>query len=257
MGNQLATRLRAGRPSFGVSLTIPDPFVAEVLAFAPLDFLMLDSEHSPMSLYQLQTQLIALRTSAASLLVRIPHAEPSVIMQMLDLGADGVVVPHLETAAECAVAVDAAYYPPRGSRGVGPRRAARLAGGQSAYFDQASDVLLIGMLETARGVENLDEILAVPGLGGLTIGQADLSASLGHLGEPDHPDVTAALDRIMTAAREAKVPFGIFAPNLARAEELMAKGATILTVGSDLLFLERATAQAITTVHEARAWESR
>jgi 4-hydroxy-2-oxoheptanedioate aldolase len=122
----LAERFRTGSAAFGVSLTVPDPFLAEVCAAQPLDFFMLDTEHSPISMFQLQNQLIALRTATANLLVRIPENNPTKIMQVLDMGADGVVVPHVENADECAAAVGAALYPPHGSRGIGPRRAGRL-----------------------------------------------------------------------------------------------------------------------------------
>ena len=114
------------RVSIGITVTIPDPFLAEVIAARDLDFVMIDNEHSAMSSYQLQNYLIGLRTSKAVTLVRVPHNDPVPIMQALDLGADGVVVPHIESREEIAKAVDACYYPSIGNRGVGPRRASRI-----------------------------------------------------------------------------------------------------------------------------------
>lgn len=234
--------LQSGNAAFGVTLTIPDPFVAEVFAAQSFDFLMVDTEHSPITAGQLQNQLIGLRSASGAALVRVGHNEPAAIMQALDLGAEGVVVPHVETAPECAAAVDAAFYPPLGSRGVGPRRAGRLAP-PGTYLDTANEqTVLVAMLETKRGVANAAEIVKVDGIGGVLVGAADLAASLGHLGEPSHPEVSAAIDEIFDACAAADVPFGMFAADSEKAEKLLSRGARIITVGSDLLFMERGIA---------------
>ena len=196
MKQPLAERMKH-HAAFGVTLTIPDPFLAELFASQPLDYLMVDTEHSAISIESLQAYLIGLRTSEATILVRVPHNDATTIGQALDLGADGVVVPHIDTADDCRAAVAAAYYPPLGHRGYGPRRAARLASAAAPYLASAnSNVCLIVMLETVVAVENLTEILAVPGLGGVIVGAGDLAASLGLLGDQQHADVIAAIDRI-------------------------------------------------------------
>jgi 4-hydroxy-2-oxoheptanedioate aldolase len=235
----MADRLRGGSAAFGVSLTIPDPFVAEVFAGQSLDFFMIDTEHSPISMFQLQTQLIGLRTASANVLVRIPENNPVAIMQVLDLGADGVVVPHVESLEECAAAVAAALYPPVGSRGIGPRRAGRLQD-RASYFQTANArTAVFIMLESGLGIENIDGILRVDGLTGVIVGEADLAASLGHLGDPEHPDVVEAIDTIVDRCIAHDVPFGTYAPSPGKADELLSRGARIVTVGSDLLFLEQ------------------
>lgn len=235
----LVQALARGRAAFGVTLTIADPFVAEVMAAQAFDFLMIDLEHSPMSAYQLQTQLIALHPSRAAVLVRVPEHDENALMQALDLGAEGVVVPHVETGDECVAAVRAARYPPRGTRGVGPRRAARLTD-RATYFRTANDGTFVGvMIESAAAVENIDDILAVPGLGGVIIGTEDLAASLGHLNDPRHDDVVKAIERITQCCAAAAVPFGRYAASPDEAARLMADGARLITVGSDLLFLEQ------------------
>jgi 2-keto-3-deoxy-L-rhamnonate aldolase RhmA len=114
------TRLRSSERLFGVTLTIPDPFIAELVARQGFDFLLIDSEHSPISPAQIQTQLIALAGGTAAGLVRVASVDPTAIMQALDLGADGVVVPHVESADDARRAVGATRYPPEGERGVGP-----------------------------------------------------------------------------------------------------------------------------------------
>jgi 4-hydroxy-2-oxoheptanedioate aldolase len=251
----LVEALTEGRAAFGVTLTIADPFVAEVMAAQAFDFLMIDMEHSPISAYQLQTQLIALRTSRAALLVRVPHQEDTAIMQALDLGAQGVIVPYVETGSECTAAVRAALYPPRGTRGVGPRRAARLTD-RETYFRRANTGTFVGvMIESGPAVDNIDDILAVQGLGGVIIGAADLAASLGHLNDAQHDDVVKAVEHIMQRCAAADVPFGMYAASADEAARLMSRGARLITIGSDLLFLEqgmRATADRVLPVREWR-----
>jgi 4-hydroxy-2-oxoheptanedioate aldolase len=248
----LVERLAGGKAAFGATLTIADPFTAEVMAAQALDFLMVDMEHSPISAYQLQTQLIALRSATAAILVRVPHHDETEIMQALDIGAEGVVVPHVETAAECAAAVSAALYPPQGTRGVGPRRAARLTD-RDGYFRHANDRAFVGvMVESGPAVDNIDDITAVVGLGGVIIGAADLSASLGHLNDPQHGDVVQAIDKVMQRCAAANVPFGMYAPSAAAAADLMSRGARLITVGSDMLFLERGMADVVNRVLPAR-----
>ena len=244
--------LARGRAAFGVTLTIADPFVAEVMAAQAFDFLMIDTEHSPMSAYQLQTQLIALRTSPAAILVRVPERDENAVMQALDLGAEGVVIPHVETGGECAGAVRAALYPPRGTRGVGPRRAARLTD-RETYFRRANDETFIGvMIESGPAVDNIDDILAVPGLGGVIIGTEDLAASLGHLNDVRHHDVGKAIEQISQRCAAAGVPFGRYAPSADAADRLVSAGARLITVGSDLLFLEQGMSNASESMLHAR-----
>jgi 2-keto-3-deoxy-L-rhamnonate aldolase RhmA len=250
----LADRLAGGGAAFGVTLTIADPFIAEVIAAQAFDFLMIDMEHSPISAFQLQTQLIALRTARATVLVRIPHQEETAIMQALDLGAQGVVVPHVETGGECAAVVRAALYPPRGNRGVGPRRAARLTG-RDSYFSHANDETFLGaMIESGLAVDNIDDILAVPGLSGVIIGAADLAASLGHLNDTQHDDVAKAVDQITQRCAAAGVPFGMYAATADAAVQLMSRGARIITIGSDLLFLEQGMSSAVGQMLPVRDW---
>jgi 2-keto-3-deoxy-L-rhamnonate aldolase RhmA len=252
----LVQALARGKVAFGVTLTIADPFVAEVMAAQAFDFLMIDTEHSPMSAYQLQTQLIALRTSRAAILVRVPEHDENALMQALDLGAEGVVVPHVETGAECAAAVRAALYPPRGARGVGPRRAARLTD-RDTYFRRANDDTFVGvMLESEAAVHNIDDILAVPGLGGVIIGTEDLAASLRRLNDVQHDDVTKAIEQISQRCAAACIPFGRYAATADAAERFILSGARLITVGSDLHFLEqgmRSTADRMQAVRQRQA----
>jgi 2-keto-3-deoxy-L-rhamnonate aldolase RhmA len=240
MTTLLGERLRAGQPAFGLSLTLAEPFVAGLLGAQPFDFLLVDTEHAPISNSQLQAMLISLRRSHGSTVVRVASNDEVQIMQALDLGADGVVVPNIETAADCASAVRSAFYPPVGARGVGPRRAGRLAE-RAPYLQRANDeVVVIIMIESPAGAENIDAIARVPGVGGVLIGMADLAAACGHIGEPGHPEVLAAVDRIGAGCRAVNLPFGRHAGTPGQARQLLESGARIVTVGSDVMLLEEA-----------------
>src|ERR1700750_2682265 len=144
--NRAKRIMRAGGLALGVSITIADPFVAEVIGGAGFDFVLIDTEHAPITVDQLQMLLIALRTSASTVFVRPAGNDATLIKQILDLGAEGVVVPEVNDAASCAAAVAATRYPTLGRRGFGPRRAARLEGGRPAYIARADDEVAAGVM---------------------------------------------------------------------------------------------------------------
>jgi 2-keto-3-deoxy-L-rhamnonate aldolase RhmA len=254
MTTALVERLRAGRPAFGISLTVADPFVAELLGAQPFDFLLIDTEHAPISVSELQTMLISLRPARGSAVVRVSRNDDVQIMQALDLGAEGIVVPSVETPDDCARVVEAAFYPPGGTRGIGPRRAGRLAE-RSPYLERAnSEIAVVIMIESQAGVENIDAIASVPGVSGVLIGMADLAASYGHIGELGHPEVRKAVDRIGAGCRAANLPFGRHAGSAGQARQLLESGARIVTLGSDAIFLEEAAARALNAVEPLRDW---
>ena len=170
--NRTKRIMRAGGLALGVSITIPDPFVAEVIGGAGFDFVLIDTEHAPITVDQLQLLLIALRTSESTVFVRPAANDPTLIKQILDLGAEGVVVPEVGDATACADAIAAARYPPLGRRGFGPRRAARLEGGRPAYIARANDeVAVLVMVESANAVAAIDALLQTPGLDGIMVGR--------------------------------------------------------------------------------------
>ncbi len=176
--NRTKRIMSSGGLALGVSLTVADPFVAEVVGAAGFDFVLIDAEHAPIAIDQLQMMLIALRASESTVLVRPVANDPAQIKQILDLGAEGLVVPGVEDAAACAAAVAAARYPPLGGRGFGPRRAARLDGGRAAYLARADEeIALLVMIESAAAVADIDAILKTPGLDGIMVGPADLAVT--------------------------------------------------------------------------------
>jgi 2-keto-3-deoxy-L-rhamnonate aldolase RhmA len=188
--------------------------------------------------------LIALRSSESTVLVRPTANDPAQIKQILDLGAEGLVVPEVDDAAAAAAAVAAAKYPPLGRRGFGPRRAARLDGGRPAYLARADDeVAVLVMIESAAAVADIDAILKTPGLDGIMVGPADLAVSLGHLHELGHPDVRAAITAVRDACQRQSVPFGIFAGTEQAAREWSAAGTGFMTIGADTQFLDQGIAK--------------
>jgi 2-keto-3-deoxy-L-rhamnonate aldolase RhmA len=242
--NRTKRIISSGGLALGLSLTVADPFVAEVVGGAGLDFVLIDAEHSPISIDQLQTMLIALRSSESTVLVRPAANDPTQIKQVLDLGAEGLVVPEVEDAASCAAAVAAVRYPPLGRRGFGPRRAARLEGGRTAYIARADDeVAVLVMVESVDALANIDVLLQTPGLDGIMVGPADLAVSMGHRSDPNHPDVRARIADVRDACQRNSVPFGIFAATEQAARLWAGEGARFMTIGADTQFLDQGLAK--------------
>jgi 2-keto-3-deoxy-L-rhamnonate aldolase RhmA len=242
--NRTKRIMRSGGLALGVSVTVPDPFVTEVIGGAGFDFVLIDAEHSPIGIGQLQMMLIALRASESTVLVRPAANDATLIKQILDLGAEGLVVPGVDDAAACAAAVAAARYPPLGTRGFGPRRAARLDGGRAAYLARADEeVAVLVMIESAAAVAGIDSILKTPGLDGIMAGPADLAVTMGHLSALSHPDVRSAVAVVRDACERHSVPFGIFTATEQAARDWAAAGARLMTVGADTQFIDQGIAK--------------
>jgi 2-dehydro-3-deoxyglucarate aldolase/4-hydroxy-2-oxoheptanedioate aldolase len=188
----------------GPNIGFTDAAVTEALG-PSVDFVWLDLEHTPLVRDCLQQHLIAARATGTPALVRVPQGEPGFIKPVLDMGAPGIIVPQLNSAEEARRAVSACLYPPLGTRGYGPRRAAnygREEGGD--YPDRANEKLFVVIqVETAGALRELDEILSIPGVDSIVVGPYDLSGALGRLGQLDHPEVTSAVETVVRRSREA------------------------------------------------------
>jgi 2-keto-3-deoxy-L-rhamnonate aldolase RhmA len=242
--NSLLNTFRTEGLATALFVTIPDPFLAEVLGGSQLDALVIDTEHSAMSAAQLHSMLMAMYPSHPTVVVRVPANDDTAIKQALDLGAEAVLVPGISSAEQCAAMVASCYYPPKGARGFGPRRASRLHGDRADYLARANDeVAALAMVESIDGVNAIEEILAVPGLSAVFIGIADLAVSMGHLHDMGNPEVDQAAQHIAAAAHAAGVPFGVFTGNEAGAERWIERGAQLVTVGSDLQYIDAGLAQ--------------
>jgi 2-keto-3-deoxy-L-rhamnonate aldolase RhmA len=203
-------KLRRGTLALGTCVSFTDPTVTEALSTI-LDFVWIDMEHSVLSLEAVQGHVMATKATSTAALVRVPWNDPVLIKPVLDLGADGIIVPNVRSAEEARRAVAACLYPPDGIRGFGPRRPSKYGRVPGPELCRAANaaVLVVAQIEHLDAVRALDEILSVPGLSSIVIGPNDLSGSMGHMAEPGHPEVRAAIESIVDRARRRGVPVGI------------------------------------------------
>ncbi len=227
------------RPLAGMWVCSGSPLVAEICAGAGLDLVMIDMEHSPNDLESVLHQLQAMAAYPVTTVVRVPINDHVVIKRVLDLGAQTLLIPMVSTAAEARAAVEAAHYPPHGRRGVGSAlaRSSRWNRVEGYLHNAHEHVSIIVQIETAAAVEAAGEIAAVDGVDGLLVGPADLSASMGLLGQQSHPDVVAAVLSTFEAAHQAGKRVGVnaFDPKMARA--YMEAGVDLILVGADVTLL--------------------
>ena len=173
--NTVREKVRNGQPTLGCFLGLGSPAIAELLAHAGCEWLLIEMEHNGLDMAEVEHMLRAMNGSETIPLVRIPSADPVFIQRALDIGAMGITVPMVRTAAEAQAIVRASRYPPEGSRSFGPLRASQYTVNYEEYFERANDNVLITLIvETAEAVENLEEIAAVPGIDVLFIGDFDL-----------------------------------------------------------------------------------
>ncbi|ANC31985.1 HpcH/HpaI aldolase family protein [Isoptericola dokdonensis] len=231
----------ADRPLAGMWVCSGSPLVAEICADAGLDWLLVDMEHGPNDLPSVLAQLQAVAAFPVAPLVRVPSDDAVTIKQVLDLGAQNLLVPMVSSAAQARAAVEAVHYPPRGRRGVGSAlaRSGRWNRVDGYLTDAADHVSLFVQVEDVDGVAAAAEIAAVDGVDGVFVGPSDLAASLGLLGQQTHPDVRAAVLRTFDAVRAAGKPVGVNAFDPAVAEAYLAAGASFVLVGADVALLAR------------------
>jgi 4-hydroxy-2-oxoheptanedioate aldolase len=230
----------------GTWLTILDPVVPELLAGSGFDLLVADGEHGPVATSDLAAMLIATRAAGVPVLYRVGANEPVRIMHALDAGASGVVIPQSRTVADVERAVAWCRYPPSGLRGVAPRRASGYGRGTAAYL-AAADALVTCcvQVETREALVDLDAILAVPGVDTILVGPNDLAAAIGHTGDLGHPEVEAAIARIVERANAHGIPAGIWTASPTQARQRRAQGYRWATVGADYAFLLAAADAAV------------
>jgi 4-hydroxy-2-oxoheptanedioate aldolase len=232
--------LRDGRPLFGLNCAIPSAHMSEVLAPAAFDFLVIDAEHPPTGPAIVHTQLMALAPTPGATFVKLPALDAAVIRQYLDLGVDGLMAPDLDTPEDAANLVRMTRYPPRGTRGLAAAvRATRFTRDRTYMAEAERRFCLIGLIESRKGMENLDAIAATDGLDILFFGPSDLAAQLGHPGHASHPDVRAALDDGVARVRKAGKMVGIVSSE-ADVERYRTLGAGMFVVGSDVTLVAQA-----------------
>lgn len=245
--NPLKHRLAAGETLHGCWLGMADPYAAEMAATCGFDWLLIDGEHAPNDIRSTLAQLAVVEPSPSLPVVRLRDDDPARIKQMLDAGAQSLLIPMIESAKQAAACVRATRYPPEGIRGVGSSlaRASRFSGVPD-YLRTANDqICLILQIESRAGLAALDDILALEGVDCVFIGPADLAADMGHLGNAAHPEVRAAvMDAIRRIAGSGKAA-GVLSTEDAFLDECKAAGARFVGVGIDvLMFVEAMRARA-------------
>ena len=239
--NPFKAALLERRQQIGLWFCLADPTCAEICAGAGFDWMMIDSEHAPNDPRSIQAQLQAVLAYPTHPVVRPPVGDAIIIKQLLDIGAQTLLIPMVETAEQARMLVQAMRYPPAGMRGIGGARAARW-GRVAQYLKEADrEVCLLVQVETRKGLENLEAIAAVEGIDGLFVGPADLSASLGHLGNWRHPEAAAAIESAIRRIVAAGKPAGILALDEAASYRFLEIGCTFVAVGVDTVLLAQAT----------------
>lgn len=241
MQNTFKTALRSGKPQIGLWLSLGNTYTAEICATAGYDWLLIDGEHAPNDVRSILSQLQAIGSYRAQPVVRPVTGDVAIIKQLLDIGAQTLLIPMVDTAEQAALMVAATRYPPEGIRGNAASgvRASRW-GLERDYIDRANDeVCLLVQAESALALQNLDAICAVDGVDGVFIGPADLSSSLGHRSNPVHPDVQTAIDDALQRIIRNGKAAGIIAPQLDQARRYIDMGCSFVAVGIDASLLSR------------------
>lgn len=240
--NDFKRALAAREPQIGLFLGMAEPYVADLVAGTGFDWLLIDGEHGPNDLRTIVAQLQVLTAYPVRPVVRTRDHDPAAIKQLLDAGAQTLMVPMVETAEQARALVRAMRYPPRGIRGVGTAmaRAARW-NGVADYVAHADDEqCLIVQIESRAALDGLAGILEVDGVDAVFVGPSDLAASLGHLGNPGHPDVKAAVSGAIGRIAAAGKAAGVFSADPALAASYREIGASFMLVGVDALLLRNA-----------------
>lgn len=239
--NPMKAALAAGRAQIGLWQALANPYTAEICAGAGFDWLLFDGEHAPNDLTTLLAQLQAVSPYPAHPVARPPVGATHLIKQYLDIGFTTLLVPMVDCAQQAAELVRAVRYPPNGVRGVGSAigRASRW-NRIDGYLDGADEqICLLVQVETLKGLSNLAQIAAVDGVDGVFIGPSDLSAAMGHRGQPGHPDVQAAIERAIAAILDAGKAAGILIADEALARRYLELGCSFVAVGTDVTLLAR------------------
>ncbi|HTD87285.1 MAG TPA: HpcH/HpaI aldolase/citrate lyase family protein [Candidatus Binatia bacterium] len=236
--NTFKQALRAGKPLIGLWSSLCSNIAVEVISRSGFDWTLIDTEHAPNELPTVITQLQALTGSPTAPVVRPAWNDMVVIKRLLDAGAHNLLVPYVQTADEARAAVAATRYPPDGIRGVATVHRSNQFGRLKNYYEDVNnEICVIVQIETPKALASLDAIAAVDGVDGCFIGPSDLSASMGHRGQPGHPEVRAAIEDAFRRIRKAGKAPGILAPIEADARHWASQGAVVLAVGGDIALL--------------------
>jgi 4-hydroxy-2-oxoheptanedioate aldolase len=255
--NLFKQRLLAGELQYGLWLGLSEIFSAEICAGAGFDWLLIDAEHGPNDLRTIFAQLQAIAPYGSQPVVRPPQGDHVLIKQLLETGVQTLLIPMVESAAQAAHLVEAMRYPPQGIRGVGSSIARASRWGRIGdYADEANgQMCLLVQVETRAGLEQLDGILAVEGVDGVFFGAADLAASFGLLGQPNHPDIVAMIERGLTRVAACGKAGGVLCGDRDLVNRYREAGARFIAVGVDSMLLAAATSSLCAAYKTGVAYE--
>ncbi len=250
--NPLKTNLAVGDAVIGTMVTMPSPHVTQLLSAAGFDWLVIDGEHGAISSEQMQAMINATKGTNTVPLVRVPDDELWMVKIALDAGALGLFFPMIKTAKQAQAAIASTFYPPAGERGFGPFYApSRWNLSMADYAGQADAAILrVLMIEHADAVQNIDDILAVPGIDVAFIAPFDLSQSLGVAGQFDHPNFLDAVSTIKTAVDKSSAALGGLAPTPDRGREMLAEDYKMLMMAFDSKIIEDAASDILGSVRQ-------
>ncbi|BBX27016.1 4-hydroxy-2-oxoheptanedioate aldolase [Mycolicibacterium alvei] len=252
--NRWVERIGAGRPRFGMWLASGSGYVAEICAGSGIDWVLLDQEHAPNDVRTTLEQLQALAGYPdVDVLVRPPSADPVVIKRLLDIGAQNIIVPMIDDPGEARATVAATRYPPAGIRGVGSALARASRWNRISDYLATADasVSLTVQVETVAALDRLGDIADVDGVDAVFIGPADLAASMGRLGEPEHPEVVGTIESALATIVAHGKSAGVNAFNETIARRYVAAGASFVLVGADVALLARGAEQLVDRYRKA------
>jgi 4-hydroxy-2-oxoheptanedioate aldolase len=240
--NPLREALRGGDTQIGLISSLASSYAVEVTAGAGFDWMLIDSEHAPVDLESVLQQLQALSGYPVAPVVRVPWNDMVAIKRYLDIGAQSLLIPYVETAEQAEYAVRSTRYPPGGLRGVALATRASGFGREPAYGQRAhEEIVVIAQIENQAGLENLEAIAAVDGIDALLVGPSDLHAAFGHIGESAHPEVVSVIEKAIARIGATGKATGVYAPVDDLARRWMDLGARLVLVGTDISILARGT----------------
>ena len=236
--NTFKHAILSGKHQLGFWVTLPGGTIAELLAGSGYDWLLFDTEHAPTDVLDVLEQMQAAAPYPVSAVIRPANNDAVLIKRLLDLGAQTLLIPYVQSRAEAEAAVSAMRYAPAGMRGVSGLTRATKYGRVADYArTAASELCLLVQVETALALDRLEDIATVDGVDGIFIGPADLAASMGHPGNSDHPDVVAAIADAIKRIRALGKPAGILTANPSYAQACIDQGTTFTAVGIDMHLL--------------------
>lgn len=251
----IKNKLEKKEPVLGVLVSMNDCSVSEMLGVAGCDFLWLDVEHSALDKRDIMLHVMAADTTNAATFIRVPWNDPILVKPILEMGVDGIIFPCIRTVEDAKLAVSSCEYPPKGTRGFGPKRVSYKYRNMSdlEYIQKAgSDIWKILQVEHIDCVNNLEEIVAVEGVDALLLGPNDLSGSIGLLGQSDHPEVQKLIDKACEVAVKAGKPIGVFSGDQPDSiKKWMSKGISWFTVGGDSGYIMGGARKSLKLVKDA------